>query len=57
MTPASTQRPKDVPLWPCFGRDFPDHNRTKIRRIRFLTFFGSAMSAMHLVIGNIDKCP
>ena len=57
MTPAGTQRPEDFPLWPCSDRDFPDHNRTKIRRIRFLTYFGSAMSAMHLAIGNIDKYP
>ena len=57
MAPAGTQRPEDFPLWPCSGRDFPDHNRTKIRRIRFLSYFGSAMSAMHLAIGNIDKYP
>ena len=42
--PAGTQRPEDVPLWPYFGRDVPDHNRTKIGRIRFLTYFSSAMS-------------
>ena len=33
--PAGTQRPEDVPLWPYFGRDVPDGNKTKIGRIRF----------------------
>ena len=33
-------------------RDVPDHNRTKIGRIRFLIYFGSAM---HLASGNIEK--
>ena len=35
--PAGTRRPKDVPRWSYFGRDVPDHNRTKIGHIRFLT--------------------
>ena len=36
INPASKQRPEDVPLWSYFGRDIPDHNRTKIGRFRFL---------------------
>ena len=55
--PAGTQRPKDVPLLSYFGRDVPDHNRTKIERNRFLTYFGSAMSDMHLTSQNIEKFP
>ena len=57
INPAGTQRPEDVPLWSYFGRDAPDHNRTKIGRIRFLTYCGSAMSGMHLASGNIEKFP
>ena len=57
LLPAGTQRPEDVPLWPYFGQDVPDHNRTKIGHIRFLTYFGSAMSDMHLASGNIEKFP
>ena len=34
-----------------------DHNRTKIGRIRVLTYFGSAMSDIHLGSGNIEKFP
>ena len=55
--PAGTQRPEDVPLWSYFGRDDPDHNRTKIGRIRFFTYFGSAMSDIHLASENIEKFP
>ena len=40
--PAGTQRHEDVPLWFYFARDVPDYNRTKIERIRFLTYFGFA---------------
>ena len=36
-------------------RDVPDHNRTKIGRIRFLIYFGSTMSGMHLASGNVEK--
>ena len=50
--PVGTQWPEDVPLWSYFGWDVPDHNRTKIVCIKFLTYFGSAMSGMHLVSGN-----
>ena len=50
--PADTQ---DFPLWSYVGRAVPDHNRTKIGRIRFLTYFGFAMSGMHLASGNIEK--
>ena len=53
--PAGTQRPEDVPSWSYFGRDVPDHNTTKIARIRFLTYFGSAMCDIHLASGNIEK--
>ena len=55
--PGGTQSPEDVPLWSYFGRDVLDHNRTKIGRIRFLTCFGSAVSGMHLALGNIEKSP
>ena len=55
--PAGTQRLDDVPLWSYFGRDVPVHNRTKIERIRFLTYFGFAMSGMHLGSRNIEKFP
>ena len=55
--PADTQRSEDVPLCFYFGRDVPDHNRTEIRLIRFLTYFGFAISGMHLASGNIEKFP
>ena len=55
--PAGTQRPEDVPLWPYFGRDVPDHSRTKTGRIRFLAYFGSALSDMHLASENIKIFP
>ena len=55
--PAGTQRPEDFPLWSCFGWNVPDHNRIKIGRFRFLTYFGSAMYGMHLASGNIEKFP
>ena len=40
--PAGIQRLEEVPLWSYFGRDVPCHNRTKIRPIRFLTYFDSS---------------
>ena len=52
LLPADTQRPEYVPLWSYFGREVPDHNRNKIGRIRFLTYFGPAMSDLHLTSGN-----
>ena len=55
--PASTQRPKDATPWPHPGGDTPDHNRTKIGRIRPLSHFGSAMSGMHLASRNIKNFP
>ena len=55
--PAGTQRHEDVPLRSYFDRDVPDHNRTKIGRIKFLTYFGSAMSDLHLTSQNIEKLP
>ena len=33
------------------------HNRTKLGRIRFLTYFGFTMSVMPLASGNIEKSP
>ena len=42
-----TQLPEEVLLWPYFFQDIPDHNRTKIGRMRFLIYFGSAMSDLH----------
>ena len=38
LTP-SKQRPEYVSYWSCFGRDFPDQNRTKIGRIKILSGF------------------
>ena len=38
----TTQHPKEVPLWSYFCWDALEHYRTKIGRIRFLTYFGSA---------------
>ena len=55
VTPAGTQRPEDVPLWSCFGRDVPDYKRYKIGCIRFLTYFGSAMCNIHLASGKVKK--
>ena len=57
LFPADTQRPVDVPLWSYFGRDVLDHDRTKIGCIAFLTYFGSAMSDLHLASGNKEKLP
>ena len=50
-----TQRHEDVPLWFYFGEDVPYHNRTKIGRVRFLTYFGSAMSIPALGIKKYRK--
>ena len=55
--PAGTQRSRNVPLWYSFGQDVLDHDGTKIGRIRFLTYFGSAMSGMDLASQNIEKFP
>ena len=55
--PAVTKRPEDVPLWSYFSRDVPDYHRTKIGRIKFLTYFGSAISGMHLASGNMKNFP
>ena len=52
---ADTKRPDDVPLRPNFGGYFPDHNRTKLGRIRFVTYIGSTMSHTHFESGNIEK--
>ena len=53
--PLVTKYPEDVPLWSYFGRDVLDHNRTKTGPICFLTYFGSAMSDLHLTLGNTEK--
>ena len=55
--PDGTECLEDVPLWSYFGRDVFDHNRTKIGGIRFLTYFDSAMSDLHLASGNKEKSP
>ena len=55
--PAGTQRPEDVSLWSHFGWDVSDHNKTKIGRIKFLIYFGSAMSGMDLASGYKEKFP
>ena len=55
--PAGTQRLEDVPLLSYFGRDVPDHNRTKIGRIRFATSFGSAKSDLQVASGNLEIFP
>ena len=52
---AGTQHLEDVLLWSNFVGDVSDQNRAKIGRIRFLTYFGSAMSDIHLASGNIEK--
>ena len=46
---------RERPLWSYFGRDVLDHNRTKIERIRFLLYFVSPMSDLHLASENIEK--
>ena len=53
--PVDTKCVKDIPLWSCFGRKVPDHNKTKIGRARFLAFLGPAMPDIHLTSGNIGK--
>ena len=53
--PSGTLRRKDVLLWSSFDRDVPDHNRTKLGRFRFLTYFDFAMPGMYLASGNIEK--
>ena len=55
LFPASTERPQDIALWSYFGRDVPDHNRTKIGRVGFLTYFGPTMSDIHFALRNIEK--
>ena len=55
--PASTQPPKDIPLWSYFGRVVSDHMRTKIGRIKFLIYFGSVIAGMHLASENIENFP
>ena len=55
--PAGTQSPEDVPLWSYFGGDVPDHNRTKIGHVRFLTYFGSTIADIQLESGKIKKIP
>ena len=55
--PAGTQHSEDVPLWSFFGRDVPNLDRTKIGRIRFLTYFDSAMSDLHLASRNMEQFP
>ena len=49
--------PKTPPHGPNPGRDAPDHNRTKIGRIRPLSHFGSAMPGMRLASRNIKNFP
>ena len=48
---------RGCPLWSYFGRDVPDHDRTKIWPAGFLTCFGCAMSDIHLASGNIERFP
>ena len=55
--PADTQRHEDVHLWSYFGWDAPDLNGSKVGGIKFLTYFGSAISGMHLGSGNKEKFP
>ena len=38
-------------------QDFPDHNRTRIGRIKFLTYFSSEMLDKQLELGKIEKSP
>ena len=37
-----------------FGRDIPDHKKIKMGLIRCLTYFGSAISDIHLETGKIS---
>ena len=53
--PVGTQCPEDVPFWSYFGLDIMLHNRTKLGCIKFLTYFGSAMSDITLESRNIEK--
>ena len=57
LQPSHKQCPADVLLWSYFGRDVPDHNRTKIGRIRFLTYFDRAISDRQLESEKIEKIP
>ena len=38
-------------------QDFPDHNRTRIGRIKFLTYFSSEILDKQLELGKIEKSP
>ena len=55
LLPSQQTTSRGRPLKSYFGRVAPDHSRTKIRRIKFLTYFGSVISGMHLASENIEK--
>lgn len=38
-------------------QDFPDHSRTRIGRIKFLTYFSSEMLDKQLELEKIEKSP
>ena len=40
-----------------FGRAVPDHFRTKIGRVTYLTYFGTTLSDKHFESGNTGKIP
>ena len=54
---AGRQSPDDVLLLSCFGPDVPDHNITKLALIRFLTYFNSTISDLHLASETIEILP
>ena len=47
-------RHEEVSLLFYFGRDIPDHKKIKMGLIRCLTYFGSAISDIHLETGKIS---
>ena len=55
--PAATQCLEDVPLWSYICRNVPDHFRTKIGRITYLNYFGTAISDKPLELGSRGKIP
>ena len=50
-----SQPAHNVPRTSPYGPILFETSRTKVRRIKFLTYFGSAVSNMVLASGNIGK--
>ena len=55
INPSQHTTSRGRPLIVLFCGDVPDHNRTKIGRIKFLIYYGSVMSDKHLVSGNTEN--